>query len=653
MDKFVLHSEYKPTGDQPQAIDALVRSIESGNREQTLLGVTGSGKTFTMANVIAKLNRPTLVLAHNKTLAAQLCTEFKEFFPENAVEYFVSYYDYYQPEAYIPNTDTYIEKDSSINDEIDKLRHSATLALSERRDVIIVASVSCIYSLGDPIDYRAMVISLRPGMIMERDALLRKLVTLQYERNDVNLVRNKFRVRGDVVEIYPAYSTGRIIRVEFFGDEIDRITEIDPLTGELLATVKHAAVYPASHYIVSAEKIQKATEELEREMEERIQFFTDRGKLLEAQRIEQRTRYDIEMLREIGFCSGIENYSRVLSGRAPGSMPTTLLDYFPDDFLLFVDESHVSLPQVRGMYAGDRARKEVLVEYGFRLPSAFDNRPLNFDEFYGHINQAVFVSATPGDMEKEKSKVIAQQIIRPTGLLDPEISVRPIEGQIDDLISEINLRVEKQQRVLVTTLTKKMAEDLTAFLENSGIKVRYMHHDIDTVERMEIVRDLRLGKFDVLVGINLLREGLDIPEVSLVAILDADKEGFLRSERSLIQTIGRAARNAEGYVIMYADSVTDSMKNAITETNRRREIQQQYNKEHGIIPQTIVKKVAEVLEISTHEDDTDDDIRKLTKAQRLELIESLTREMKAAAKLLEFEHAAFLRDKINKLKDRK
>ena len=641
MDKFVLHSEYEPTGDQPQAIDALVKSIESGNREQTLLGVTGSGKTFTMANVIARLNRPTLVLAHNKTLAAQLCTEFKEFFPENAVEYFVSYYDYYQPEAYIPNTDTYIEKDSSINDEIDKLRHSATLALSERRDVIIVASVSCIYTLGDPIDYRAMVISLRPGMIMERDALLRKLVTLQYERNDVNLVRNKFRVRGDVVEIYPAYSTGKIIRVEFFGDEIDRITEIDPLTGELLATVKHAAVYPASHYIVSSDKIQKATEELEREMEERVQFFTEKGKLLEAQRIEQRTRYDIEMLREIGFCSGIENYSRVLSGRAPGSMPTTLLDYFPDDFLLFVDESHVSLPQVRGMYAGDRARKEVLVEYGFRLPSAFDNRPLNFDEFYGHINQAVFVSATPGDMEKDKSKVIAQQIIRPTGLLDPEISVRPIEGQIDDLISEINIRVEKQQRVLVTTLTKKMAEDLTSFLESSGIKVRYMHHDIDTVERMEIVRDLRLGRFDVLVGINLLREGLDIPEVSLVAILDADKEGFLRSERSLIQTIGRAARNAEGYVIMYADSVTDSMKNAITETNRRREIQQKYNEEHGIIPQTIVKKVAEVLEISTHEDDTDDDI------------DSLTREMKAAAKLLEFEHAAFLRDKINKLKDRK
>ncbi len=653
MDKFVIHSDYKPTGDQPQAIDALVKSIKSGNREQTLLGVTGSGKTFTMANIIEKLNRPTLVLAHNKTLAAQLCSEFKEMFPDNAVEYFVSYYDYYQPEAYIPNTDTYIEKDSSINDEIDKLRHSATLALSERRDVIIVASVSCIYSLGDPIDYRSMVISLRPGMIMERDELLKKLVVLQYERNDVNLVRNKFRVRGDVVEIYPAYSTQRIIRVEFFGDEIDRITEIDPLTGELLATVKHAAVYPASHYIVSDDKIEVATKELERELEERIAFFVSQGKLIEAQRIEQRTRYDIEMLREIGFCSGIENYSRVLSGRAPGSMPTTLLDYFPDDFLLFVDESHVTLPQVRGMFAGDRARKEVLVEYGFRLPSAFDNRPLNFDEFYGHINQAVFVSATPGDFEMQKSQSVAEQIIRPTGLLDPEISVRPVEGQIDDLISEINNRTEKSERVLVTTLTKKMAEDLTSYLDTAGIKVRYMHHDIDTVERMEIVRDLRLGKFDVLVGINLLREGLDIPEVSLVAILDADKEGFLRSERSLIQTIGRAARNSQGYVIMYADSVTDSMRKAITETNRRREIQQKYNEDHGITPKTIVKKVADVLEISTHTDDSDDDFSRLTKAQRLELIDQLTREMKAAAKLLEFEHAAFLRDKINKLKDRK
>ena len=651
-DKFILHSKYKPTGDQPQAINTLVNSINAGNREQTLLGVTGSGKTFTMANVIERLNRPTLVLAHNKTLAAQLCSEFKEFFPENAVEYFVSYYDYYQPEAYIPGTDTYIEKDSAVNDEIDKLRHSATLALSERRDVIIVASVSCIYTLGDPIDYRAMVISLRPGMAMERDYLLKKLVTLQYERNDISLTRNKFRVRGDVVEIYPAYSSQRIIRVEFFGDEIDRVTEIDPVTGEFLASVKHAAIYPASHYIVSADKLFEATKELEREMEERVKFFTEQGKLIEAQRIEQRTRYDIEMLREIGFCSGIENYSRVLSGRPAGSMPTTLLDYFPEDFLLFVDESHVSLPQVRGMFAGDRARKQILVDYGFRLPSAFDNRPLNFDEFYNHINQAVFVSATPGDLEYEKSAVVAEQIIRPTGLLDPEISVRPIEGQVDDLISEINLRVEKNQRVLVTTLTKRMAEDLTSYLDSVGIKVRYMHHDIDTVERMEIIRDLRLQKFDVLVGINLLREGLDIPEVSLVAILDADKEGFLRSERSLVQTIGRAARNSEGTVIMYADSVTESMKKAIVETNRRREIQKKYNEEHGIVPQTIEKKVADIIEISTHSDDNEDDFSRLPKVDKLRLIDELKREMKAAAKLLEFEHAAFLRDKINKLKDR-
>ena len=651
-DKFILHSKYKPTGDQPQAINTLVNSINAGNREQTLLGVTGSGKTFTMANVIERLNRPTLVLAHNKTLAAQLCSEFKEFFPENAVEYFVSYYDYYQPEAYIPGTDTYIEKDSAVNDEIDKLRHSATLALSERRDVIIVASVSCIYTLGDPIDYRAMVISLRPGMAMERDYLLKKLVTLQYERNDISLTRNKFRVRGDVVEIYPAYSSQRIIRVEFFGDEIDRVTEIDPVTGEFLASVKHAAIYPASHYIVSPDKLFEATKELEREMEERVKFFTEQGKLIEAQRIEQRTRYDIEMLREIGFCSGIENYSRVLSGRPAGSMPTTLLDYFPEDFLLFVDESHVSLPQVRGMFAGDRARKQILVDYGFRLPSAFDNRPLNFDEFYNHINQAVFVSATPGDLEYEKSSVVAEQIIRPTGLLDPEISVRPIEGQVDDLISEINLRVEKNQRVLVTTLTKRMAEDLTSYLDSVGIKVRYMHHDIDTVERMEIIRDLRLQKFDVLVGINLLREGLDIPEVSLVAILDADKEGFLRSERSLVQTIGRAARNSEGTVIMYADSVTESMKKAIVETNRRREIQKKYNEEHGIVPQTIEKKVADIIEISTHSDDNEDDFSRLPKVDKLRLIDELKREMKAAAKLLEFEHAAFLRDKINKLKDR-
>lgn len=652
---FKLHSQYKPTGDQPQAIDEICRSIEAGNREQTLLGVTGSGKTFTMANIIARENRPTLVLAHNKTLAAQLCSEFKEFFPENAVEYFVSYYDYYQPEAYVAQTDTYIEKDSSINDEIDKLRHSATLALSERRDVIIVASVSCIYSLGNPIDYRNMVISLRPGMEKSRDDLLRKLVELQYERNDVNFVRNKFRVRGDVVEIYPANSEGKIIRVEYFGDEIDRITEINALTGELYGELKHAAIYPASHYIVPKDKMFKAIKELEAELEERIKFFEDKGKLLEAQRIEQRTRYDIEMLQEIGFCTGIENYSRVLSGRAPGSSPYTLLDYFPKDFLLFVDESHVTLPQVRGMFAGDRARKENLIEYGFRLPSALDNRPLNFDEFYERINQAVFVSATPGDLELERSAVVAEQVIRPTGLLDPEISVRPIDGQMDDLVSEINIRVAKKERVLVTTLTKKMAEDLTAYFETMGIKVRYMHSDVDTVERMKIIRDLRLGEFDVLVGINLLREGLDIPEVSLVAILDADKAGFLRSERSLIQTIGRAARNAEGTVIMYADSVTPQMEYAIRETERRRSIQNSYNQENGIVPKTITKKVADILEISSHNDKEvyDKKGKRLTKEEKQKLIESLTKEMKAAAKLLEFEHAAYLRDKINKLKGKK
>ena len=648
--EFKIHSKYKPTGDQPQAIDTLVNSINSGNKETTLLGVTGSGKTFTMANVIERTQRPTLVLAHNKTLAAQLCSEFKEIFPENAVEYFVSYYDYYQPEAYVAQTDTYIEKDSSINDEIDKLRHSATLALSERRDVIIVASVSCIYSLGDPIDYRNMVISLRPGMQKPRDELVKKLVELQYERNDVNFIRNKFRVRGDVVEIFPAASGDSIIRVEFFGDEIDRISEINPLTGELKALLKHAAIYPASHYIVSREKMQVALNEIERELNERLEYFRENGKLLEAQRIEQRTRYDMEMLQEIGFCSGIENYSRILSGRAPGSSPYTLLDYFPDDFLLFVDESHVTLPQVRGMYAGDRARKKSLIDSGFRLPSAYDNRPLNFDEFYSHINQAVFVSATPGDLELEKSQVIAEQIIRPTGLLDPEISVRPTEGQLDDLVSEINIRAAKKQRVLVTTLTKKMAEDLTSYLETLGIRVRYMHHDIDTVERMEIVRDLRLGEFDVLVGINLLREGLDIPEVSLVAVLDADKEGFLRSARSLIQITGRAARNSEGMVIMYADSVTDSMHQTIVETNRRREIQQKYNEEHGIVPKTIVKKVSEILEISTHSDSEFKNVKKLSKAQRQQLIESLTKEMKAAARLLEFEHAAYLRDKIKKLR---
>lgn len=650
MNKFKLHSKYKPTGDQPQAIDKIAESLENGNKETTLLGVTGSGKTFTMANVIERVQRPTLVLAHNKTLAAQLCSEFKEIFPDNAVEYFVSYYDYYQPEAYVAQTDTYIEKDSSINDEIDKLRHSATLALSERRDVIIVASVSCIYSLGDPIDYRNMVISLRPGMEKSRDELVKKLVELQYERNDVNFIRNKFRVRGDVVEIFPAASGDSIIRVEFFGDEIDRISEINPLTGELKALLKHAAIYPASHYIVSRDKMQVALDEIERELQERLEYFRENGKLLEAQRIEQRTHYDMEMLQEIGFCTGIENYSRILSGREPGSAPFTLLDYFPDDFLLFVDESHVTLPQVRGMFAGDRARKKNLVDYGFRLPSAFDNRPLNFDEFYERINQAVFVSATPGDLELEKSKVVAEQIIRPTGLLDPEISVRPTEGQLDDLVSEINIRTAKKQRTLVTTLTKKMAEDLTNYLETMGIRVRYMHHDIDTVERMEIVRDLRLGEFDVLVGINLLREGLDIPEVSLVAVLDADKEGFLRSTRSLIQITGRAARNSEGTVIMYADSVTDSMKIAITETNRRREIQQAYNAEHGITPKTIVKKVSDVLEISTHKESDFKNTKQMTREQKRQLIESLTKEMKAAAKLLEFEHAAYLRDKIKKLR---
>lgn len=649
---FKLVSTYKPTGDQPEAIAKLVGGIKRGDKEQTLLGVTGSGKTFTMANIISQVQKPTLVLAHNKTLAAQLCSEFREFFPESSVEYFVSYYDYYQPEAYIATTDTYIEKDSAINDEIDKLRHSATSALSERRDVIIVASVSCIYSLGNPIDYRTMVISLRPGMQKNRDELLKKLVELQYERNDINFIRNKFRVRGDVVEIFPAQSNDTAVRVEFFGDEVDRISEFNPLTGEIKADLKHIAIYPASHYIVPKEKMKEAIQEIEQELEERLAYFRREGKLLEAQRIEQRTRYDIEMLQEIGFCKGIENYSRVMAGREPGSAPFTLLDYFPKDYLLFVDESHVTLPQVRGMYAGDRARKESLIEYGFRLPSAYDNRPLNFDEFYQRINQAVFVSATPGDLEREKSTQIVEQVIRPTGLLDPEIIVKPTEGQIDDLISEINLRVAKGNRVLVTTLTKKMAEDLTSYLEGMGIRVRYMHHDIDTVERMEIIRDLRLGEFDVLVGINLLREGLDIPEVSLVVILDADKEGFLRSDRSLIQTIGRAARNAEGQVIMYADQVTPSMETAIRETQRRRDIQMRYNQEHGITPKTIVKKVAEVLEISSHKDDKKSG-KRLTKLERQQLIEQLTKEMKAAAKLLEFEHAAYLRDRIKKLQSGK
>ena len=649
-DRFRLVSPFQPTGDQPEAIDALVQSIEAGHRMQTLKGVTGSGKTFTMANIIERLNRPTLVLAHNKTLAAQLCSEFKEFFPENAVEYFVSYYDYYQPEAYIASTDTYIEKDSAINDEIEKLRHSATSSLSERRDVIIVSSISCIYTLGDPIDYRNMVISLRQGMTKDRDELIHKLVEIQYERNDINFIRNKFRVRGDVVEIYPAYSTDTAIRVELFGDEIDRLCEINTVTGEVKNMVSHVAIYPASHYIVPHERLMASIEEIRRECDERVEYFRARNKLIEAQRIAERTNYDIEMLQEIGFCKGIENYSRVLSGRAPGSMPSTLLDYFPEDFVIFIDESHVTLPQARGMYGGDRSRKESLIEYGFRLPSALDNRPLRFEEFMGKLKQIVCVSATPGELERSQSDVIAEQLIRPTGLLDPEIDVRPVEGQIDDLIGEINRRTEKNQRVLVTTLTKKMAEDLTGYLDKAGIKVRYMHHDVDTIERMEIIRDLRRGEFDVLVGINLLREGLDIPEVSLVAILDADKEGFLRSETSLVQTIGRAARTAEGKVIMYADEVTDSMQNAIRETYRRREIQQRYNAEHGITPRTIQKEIREVLEISLPEKEGKP-ARKMSRKETEAAIAKLSAEMREAARLLEFEHAAYLRDKIAKLRE--
>lgn len=650
MAKFKLVAPYKPTGDQPQAIDKLVEGINKGYKEQTLLGVTGSGKTFTMANVIARVNKPTLVLAHNKTLAAQLCSEFREFFPENAVEYFVSYYDYYQPEAYLPTTDTYIEKDSAVNDEIDKLRHSATSALAERNDVIIVASVSCIYTLGSPFDYKNMLISLRPGMEKSRDELIEKLVSIQYERNDINFIRNKFRVRGDVVEIFPAYSSDTAIRVEFFGDEIDRLSEINALTGEVKAILSHAAIYPASHYVIPQEKMEEAIGRIFDEMTATYASFVEQGKLLEAQRIKQRTEYDMEMLRETGFCKGIENYSRVLSGMPHGSTPFTLLNYFPDDFLLFVDESHVTLPQVRGMIGGDRARKQNLVDFGFRLPSAFDNRPLTFDEFYERTHQRVFVSATPGEFEYKKSSQVVEQLIRPTGLLDPEISVRSTEGQIDDLLGEINKRIEKKERVLVTTLTKKMAENLTDYLTDMGINVRYMHHDIDTIERMQIIRGLRLGEFDVLVGINLLREGLDIPEVSLVAILDADKEGFLRSETSLIQTIGRAARNAGGEVIMYADSVTPSMERAIEETMRRREKQMAYNEEHGIIPKTIVKDVSEVLEISTKADKADKPDRQLSRIEREQLIKQLTNEMKQAAKILEFEHAAYLRDRIEKLR---
>ncbi len=650
-DQFQLVSSYKPMGDQPQAIAQLSQGVLRGDKEQTLMGVTGSGKTFTMANIIQEVNRPTLVLAHNKTLAAQLCSEFKEFFPNNAVEYFVSYYDYYQPEAYIANTDTYIEKDSAINEEIEKLRHSATSALSERRDVIIVASVSCIYSLGDPIDYRNMVISLRAGMEKERDQLIKKLVEIQYERNDINFIRNKFRVHGDVVEIFPAYGGETAIRVEFFGDEIDRISEFNPLTGEVKNVVSHVAIYPASHYIVPRDKMQAALQEIREEADQRVAYFKGENKLIEAQRIAERTNYDMEMLTEIGFCKGIENYSRVLSGREPGSCPYTLLDYFPEDFLLFVDESHVTLPQVRGMYGGDLARKKNLVDYGFRLPSAFDNRPLNFDEFYQKLNQIIFVSATPGPLEKEKSTRVVEQVIRPTGLVDPEIDVRPVEGQIDDLLSEINIRAEKGERVLVTTLTKKMAEDLTAYFDNMGVRVRYMHHDVDTIERMELIRDLRLGEYDVLVGINLLREGLDIPEVSLVAILDADKEGFLRSETSLVQTIGRAARNAQGKVIMYADNVTNSMERAISETYRRREVQLAYNKKHGITPKTIQKDVRGILEISASSRSEKGKKRPMNQAELKATLDQLTLEMKNAAKILEFEHAAYLRDKIKKLKE--
>ena len=655
MPDFHVVSEYSPSGDQPEAIAALVRGLELGMDEQTLLGVTGSGKTYTMAKVIEKTQRPTLVLAHNKTLAAQLCAEFKEFFPDNAVEYFVSYYDYYQPEAYIPHTDTFIEKDSSINDEIERLRHSATASLSERKDVIVVSSVSCIYGLGDPIDYASMVISLRPGQKLERDALLRRLIDIRYDRNDVAFERNMFRVRGDTVEIFPTYSHDTAIRVEFFGDEIDRISEINVVTGAALRRLNHIAVYPASHYVTTKEKMAAAIDEIRRECDDRVRQFEENGKLIEAQRIAQRTNYDIEMMQELGYCSGIENYSRIISGRPEGSAPMTLLDYFPKDFIMFIDESHVTLPQVRAMYAGDRARKETLVEYGFRLPSAFDNRPLKFDEFQKRINQVVYVSATPSDYERERSAQIAEQIIRPTGLLDPEISVRPVQGQIDDLMGEINARTEKGQRVLVTTLTKKMAEDLTSFLGGVGIKCRYMHHDVGTIERMEIIRDLRLGEFDVLIGINLLREGLDLPEVSLVAILDADKEGFLRSETSLIQTIGRAARNAGGLVIMYADTVTRSMNAAITETNRRREKQGAYNKAHGIVPKTIVKSIRDIIEISgaAVEDEKNAQGVRLTPSEKRAEIEKLEKQMREAAKMLEFEYAAQLRDRLIKLRGEK
>ncbi|MDP9751403.1 excinuclease ABC subunit UvrB [Thermoanaerobacter pentosaceus] len=654
MSEFKLVSNFKPTGDQPQAIEKLVEGVKKGYRFQTLLGVTGSGKTFTMANIIQKLNRPTLVIAHNKTLAAQLYSEFKEFFPENAVEYFVSYYDYYQPEAYIPQTDTYIEKDASINEEIDKLRHSATAALFERRDVIIVASVSCIYGLGDPIDYENLMLSLRPGMIKDRDEIIKKLVDIQYERNDVNFTRGKFRVRGDVIEIFPASFSNKAIRVELFGDEIDRIAEIDVLTGEVLGLRKHVAIFPASHYATSKDKLERAIKSIREELEQRYKELKDAGKIVEAERLRQRTNYDLEMLQEMGYCQGIENYSRHISGRPPGSPPYTLLDYFPKDFLIFIDESHVTIPQIRGMYNGDRSRKEALVEYGFRLPSAFDNRPLTFEEFEERINQVIFVSATPGPYEIEHSEQVVEQLIRPTGLVDPEVIVKPVKGQVDDLIGEIRKTVDKGFRVLVTTLTKKMAEDLTDYLKDMGIKVKYLHSDIETIERVEIIRDLRLGKFDVLIGINLLREGLDIPEVALVAILDADKEGFLRSETSLIQTIGRAARNAEGRVIMYADTVTNSMKRAIDETNRRRKIQMEYNKKHSITPKTVIKGVRDVIEATHVAEEEQKYTRKKVKTYDPEIIKStieqLEKEMKEAAIELQFEKAAKLRDVIFELK---
>ena len=654
MDHFELVSEYQPTGDQPQAIEQLVKGFKEGNQFETLLGVTGSGKTFTMANVIQQLNKPTLVIAHNKTLAAQLYSEMKEFFPNNAVEYFVSYYDYYQPEAYVPSTDTYIEKDSAINDEIDKLRHSATAALSERNDVIIVASVSCIYGLGSPIDYKNMVISLRPGMEKDRDEVIHKLIDIQYTRNEMDFKRGSFRVRGDVLEVFPAYSGSEAYRIEFFGDEVDRIMEIEALTGEVKAQLEHVAIFPASHYVVPKEKMMRATENILAEMKEQVTFFKSEDKLLEAQRIAERTNFDVEMIRETGFCSGIENYSRHLVGSAPGQPPCTLLDYFPDDFLIIVDESHITLPQVRGMYFGDRSRKKTLVDYGFRLPSALDNRPLNFEEFETHINQMMFVSATPSTYEADHELLRAEQIIRPTGLLDPEISVRPVEGQIDDLVGEINKEVEKHNKVLITTLTKRMAEDLTDYIREAGIRVKYLHSDIDTLERAEIIRDMRLDVFDVLVGINLLREGLDIPEITLVAILDADKEGFLRSETSLIQTIGRAARNAEGHVIMYADSITDSMRAAIDETNRRREIQQKYNEEHGITPQTIKKAVRDLIAISKAASAGEEEFRKDPEsmdARELEkLAKELTKKMRQAAAELNFEEAAKLRDRMKEVK---